>query len=244
MLWGAVVAFIITVVAMATPNWVVFEGISLGLWKVCQYSICVELPASYLPSSMKGIQAFVCLSLIASIGTLLLAILYTFVHYVSKRLVQLLFIVAAALAAMFMLGGFAWFAAKAKEHFAYSFYLAVVAFVLHVVVAILLSGISFHDNIKGTVYYDGATSEPFEIRSGVKQGCVLANIYTNRWETAADDRGHWRLIVRNGIKKQNIKDLRNWLKRGNSESRGLHHFSRFPSPAASTAETVMPEWGY
>ena len=41
------------------------------------------------------------------------------------------------LSAMFMLGGFAWFAAKAKDHFAYSFYLAVVAFVLHVVVAIV-----------------------------------------------------------------------------------------------------------
>ena len=39
----------------------------------------------------------------------------------------------------------------------------------------LLSVISsFHNNMKGTVNYDGATSEPFEIRSGVKQGCVLA----------------------------------------------------------------------
>ena len=39
----------------------------------------------------------------------------------------------------------------------------------------LLSVISsFHDNMKGTVSYNGATSEPFEIRSGVKQGCVLA----------------------------------------------------------------------
>ena len=33
---------------------------------------------------------------------------------------------------------------------------------------------SFHNNMKGTYNYDGATSEPFEIRSGVKQGCVLA----------------------------------------------------------------------
>ena len=33
---------------------------------------------------------------------------------------------------------------------------------------------SFHDNIKGTVLYDGATSDPFNIPSGVKQGCVLA----------------------------------------------------------------------
>ena len=28
--------------------------------------------------------------------------------------------------------------------------------------------------MKGTVNYDGATSEPFEIRSGVKQGYDLA----------------------------------------------------------------------
>ena len=33
---------------------------------------------------------------------------------------------------------------------------------------------SFHNNMKGIVQYDGNTSEPFEISSGVKQGCVLA----------------------------------------------------------------------
>ena len=33
---------------------------------------------------------------------------------------------------------------------------------------------SFHDDMKGTVVYDGATSDPFNILSGVKQGCVLA----------------------------------------------------------------------
>ena len=33
---------------------------------------------------------------------------------------------------------------------------------------------SFHSNMKGTVNYDRATSEPFEIHIGVKQGCVLA----------------------------------------------------------------------
>ena len=32
----------------------------------------------------------------------------------------------------------------------------------------------FHDNMKGTVLYDGATSDPFNILSGVTQGCVLA----------------------------------------------------------------------
>ena len=33
---------------------------------------------------------------------------------------------------------------------------------------------SFHDNMKGTVLYNGATSDPFNILSGMKQGCVLA----------------------------------------------------------------------
>ena len=33
---------------------------------------------------------------------------------------------------------------------------------------------SFHDDKKGTVLNDGATSDPFNILSGVKQGCVLA----------------------------------------------------------------------
>ena len=33
---------------------------------------------------------------------------------------------------------------------------------------------SFHDNMKGTVLHDGATSDPFNMLSGVKQGCVFA----------------------------------------------------------------------
>ena len=33
---------------------------------------------------------------------------------------------------------------------------------------------SFHEDMKGTVQYDGSSSEPFPIKSGVKQGCVLA----------------------------------------------------------------------
>ena len=41
MLWGAVVTFIITVVAMATHTWAADEDISLGLWKMCLGSICV-----------------------------------------------------------------------------------------------------------------------------------------------------------------------------------------------------------
>ena len=33
---------------------------------------------------------------------------------------------------------------------------------------------SFHEDMQGTVQYDGSTSYPFSIKSGVKQGCVLA----------------------------------------------------------------------
>ena len=33
---------------------------------------------------------------------------------------------------------------------------------------------SVHTDTKGTVQFNGTLSEPFEIRSGVKQGCVLA----------------------------------------------------------------------
>ena len=33
---------------------------------------------------------------------------------------------------------------------------------------------SFHEDMRSTVQFDGATSEEFEVKSGVKQGCVLA----------------------------------------------------------------------
>ena len=33
---------------------------------------------------------------------------------------------------------------------------------------------SFHEDMKGTVKYDCSSSDPFPIKNGVKQGCVLA----------------------------------------------------------------------
>ena len=33
--------------------------------------------------------------------------------------------------------------------------------------------VSFHTDTKGTVQFNGSSSEPFEIRNGVKQGCVV-----------------------------------------------------------------------
>ena len=34
---------------------------------------------------------------------------------------------------------------------------------------------SFHNDMKGLVQYDGSSSDPFPIKNGVKQGCVLAS---------------------------------------------------------------------
>ena len=39
---------------------------------------------------------------------------------------------------------------------------------------LLSIGEVLQDNMKGTVLYDGATSDLFNIPSGMKQGCVLA----------------------------------------------------------------------
>ena len=36
---------------------------------------------------------------------------------------------------------------------------------------------SFHTDMKGTVQFNDSFSEPFEIRNGVKQGCVLAPMF-------------------------------------------------------------------
>ena len=38
------------------------------------------------------------------------------------------------------------------------------------------SGLSDHSNMKGTVQFNGNLSKLFDVRSGVKQGCVLAPI--------------------------------------------------------------------
>ena len=42
---------------------------------------------------------------------------------------------------------------------------------------------SFHDGVKGTVVYDGVTSDPFDILSGVKQGCALVPTVLNLFAT-------------------------------------------------------------
>ena len=46
---------------------------------------------------------------------------------------------------------------------------------------------------------------PGELVSGTRSTGRPYDIDTNSWETAAGDRGHWRLIVRNGIRKAEHK---------------------------------------
>ncbi|KAI0216169.1 hypothetical protein LSAT2_031788, partial [Lamellibrachia satsuma] len=109
--WGAIAAFIITVVAVVTPY-----RAKTG-W-------------------FKAIQALVYMSMVLSIGAFLLAFVYTFVHSVSKGVVLQLIIVAAALVALFLLVGDIWLVVKQKKHFGYSFYLGDFDFVLDIVVAV------------------------------------------------------------------------------------------------------------
>ena len=45
---------------------------------------------------------------------------------------------------------------------------------------------SFHEDMKGTVVFDGSTSAAFNIRSGVKQGCVLAVTLKHTFGPAAE----------------------------------------------------------
>ena len=49
-LWGAALAFVITVVAMATPNWTSVEDHDVGLWKICPHSLCPTLLSSVIES--------------------------------------------------------------------------------------------------------------------------------------------------------------------------------------------------
>ena len=47
---------------------------------------------------------------------------------------------------------------------------------------------SFHTDTKGTLQFSGSSSEPFEIRRGVKQGCVLAPTLFGILKHAFDNR--------------------------------------------------------
>ena len=55
---------------------------------------------------------------------------------------------------------------------------------------------SFHTNMKGIVQFSGSASRPFDIRSGVKQGCVLVPtcclVMTQQWRpTPSRSCRHW-----------------------------------------------------
>ena len=47
MMWGAAVALLVTVVAMATTEWAIgkteFGNVHSGLWRVCIGSVCVDV---------------------------------------------------------------------------------------------------------------------------------------------------------------------------------------------------------
>ena len=42
-LWSAGVAFVVTMVAVASPNWQGFGIYNVGLWKSCRNHVCVNI---------------------------------------------------------------------------------------------------------------------------------------------------------------------------------------------------------
>ena len=74
---------------------------------------------------------------------------------------------------------------------------------------------SFHTDTKGTVQFNGSFSEPFEIRSGVKQGCLLLKHVLDTttegiyFRTRSDDRlfNLARLRANTKLRKDLIRDM-------------------------------------
>ena len=78
----------------------------------------------------------------------------------------------------------------------------------------------------------------------------VAGIDTTTWEAAADDRGHWRAVVKAGMKRgeENIS-VHEAVKREKRKQKSSYP-AHPPQPtiyichqATNAAETVMLEWG-
>ena len=59
--------------------------------------VCMATTVIYIADFFKAIQGLVCLAVIASVVTLALAIVYTFLHKINKNVVLTLFIVTSCL---------------------------------------------------------------------------------------------------------------------------------------------------
>ena len=84
-------------------------------------------------------------------------------------------------------------------------------------------------------------------RDTCKRDMKVAGIDTTTWEAAADDRGHWRAVVKAGMKRgEENRSVHEAVKREKrSKSLPTLHtlLNQRSTSATNAAENVMLEWG-
>ena len=87
----------------------------------------------------------------------------------------------------------------------------------------------------------------FRYRDTCKRDMKVAGIDTTTWEASADDRGHWRAVVKAGMKRgEENRSVHEAVKREKRKQK-YSHPAHPPPPTVyichKCAETVMLEWG-
>ena len=84
-------------------------------------------------------------------------------------------------------------------------------------------------------------------RCTCKRDMKVAGIDTTTWEAAADDRGHWRSVVKTGMRRRekniSVHEAVKSDKRKQKSSHPAHPPQPITTFATNVAEIVMPECG-
>ena len=83
-------------------------------------------------------------------------------------------------------------------------------------------------------------------RDTCKRDIKVVGIDTTTWEAAADDRGHWRSVVKAGMRRGEEKiSAHEAVKREKRKQKSSNpaHPPQSTTSATNAAETVMLEWG-
>ena len=84
-------------------------------------------------------------------------------------------------------------------------------------------------------------------RDTCKRYMKVAGIATTTWEEAADDRGHWRAVVKAGMRRGEENRSEHGAvkreKRKRKSSHPAHPLQPTMSSSTNVADTAMLEWG-
>ena len=86
-------------------------------------------------------------------------------------------------------------------------------------------------------------------RDTCKRDMKVAGIDTTTWEAATDDSGHWRSVVKAGMRRGEEKISEHEAVKREKRKQKSSHPAHPPQPttvftsASNSAETVMPKWG-